>query len=611
MSYTNKILTVDLTKSTYSFEYIEENLQRYFLGGAGLSTKLLYDMLPPYIDPLSEENIVIFGTGPANGTLIPMASKFSIVSKSPLTNTIMKSFCGGRFGSFLKYAGFDFLIIKGKSHKPVCLLIDDDHVFIKNVEDIAYEGAIKTQEILKQRYGEDFEVVSIGPAGMNKVRYACLISEQRAAGTGGIGAVLGSKNLKAIMVRGHNLLKIKNKGKFFDFIKSFEKDINKHPASKVLRTHGTAAGLMNLQYLGALPSKNWLGETFDKAKNISAETIVENYTVKNIACFGCIIPCGHYNILKAQNFNGIKTIGPEYETQFSLGTIVGIDDPEILLYADYLTDELGLGQVHVGTTIAWIMEAFERGIITKKDSDGLDLNFGNKEGFIELLKKIAYRDGIGDILSEGSERASKYFKGSDEFLTTIKGMELHGHSPRVVKTQAIGYAISNRGPTHCEVRPAMEETGMIDGTIKDKGKVAKELSDWTAVCNSIVYCLSAEKLVGLKITDKVVDMINAVTDFYLNYNDIVEIGERINTLERMFNCREGFSSKDDKLPKRITSEPIHSGVSKDKITTEQELGIMKQEYYAARGWDKNGVPTEQTIKKLRLDFCIKDLATII
>ncbi|MCX7760405.1 MAG: aldehyde ferredoxin oxidoreductase family protein [Hydrogenothermaceae bacterium] len=607
MSYTGKILTINLTDRSYTKDSIDEDVYKKFLGGSGISVKLLYELLNPKTNPFSEENVIIFGTGPANGTLIPIASKFSVVSKSPLTNTVMKSFCGGRFGNFLKYAGFDFLIIKGKSAEPVYLLIEDENITVRNAEDIVYEGAIKTQEIIKERHGNDFEVVSVGPAGINKVRYACLISEQRAAGTGGLGAVFGSKNLKAIAVKGSSLIKIKNEKRFFDFIENFQKNIYKHPASKVLKTYGTAAGLMNLQYLGALPTKNWIQESFDGAENISGENIIANFTLKNIACFNCPIPCGHYNILKNEKFKGIKSVGPEYEGQFSLGSIVGIDDPEILLYADYLTDELGLGQVHAGTTIAWAMEAFEKGIITEKDTDGLKLNFGNKFGFIELLKKIAYREGIGDILAEGSEVASRYFKGGDEFLMTVKGMEIHGHSPRVVKTQAIGYAVSNRGPTHCEVRPGMEETGIIDSNIEGKGRIAKELSDWTAVCNSIIYCLSAEKLVGLKITDQVVDMINAITDFDIDIKDVIKIGERINTVERMFNYREGFTAKDDKLPKRITSESIKSGISKGKITTEDDLETMKQECYLARGWDRNGVPTLKTLERLDLDFCIKDL----
>lgn len=598
MSWWGKYLFINLTERKWDAYHVNEVIVRKYLGGNGIGAYLLYKLCKKSVDPLSGENPLIINTGPANGTLVPMASKFCVVSKSPQTDGFTKGFCGGEFGQELKFAGWDGLIIVGSSQEWIHIHIENDKVYLLNAENLRGSLTSVTQQKLKEKLGEDIKTLVIGPAGENLVRYACIISDLRAVGTGGMGAVLGSKKVKAITIRGSKVVRPLNPERLINFVKAFEKSVYEHPGVKNLIKFGTAAGVMHLQYLGALPSYNWQKETFDLAENISGEALREK-VVKDVSCFGCIVPCGKYSVSK-----DTFTVGPEYEGIFAMGTLIGNGNLNELISLDRLTDELGLGQIQTGGVVAWAMECYERGILNREDFDGLDLRFGNTRDVKRLLKKIAFREGIGNILAEGSERASQILGVGGDFLMTVKGMEIAGHSPRAVKTQALGYAVSNRGPVHCDIRPGIEENNIIPfANPKDKGKISKDLAVWTSVVNSIIYCLSAERVVGLKLNEKILEMVNAVMDWELQMEDLYRIGERIYTLERLFNVREGFTREKDALPNRIKKEASERGY----ITTQEELNEMLDEFYEAFGWDKDGKPKKETLIKLSMGELVYDV----
>ncbi|WPM31473.1 aldehyde ferredoxin oxidoreductase family protein [Hydrogenobacter sp. T-2] len=592
MSWFGRYLFIDLTHKRVDVYEVPERVVERYIGGNGIGAYLLYTLMKKGIDPLSEENILIVNTGPANGTLVPMSSKFGVYSKSPQTMGFTKGFCGGEFGHECKFAGWDGIIITGSCDQWTHIHIENQRVYFFDAEYLRGFHTSQAQQELKRRYGEDIKALVIGPAGENLVKYACIISDLRAVGTGGMGAVMGSKRIKAITVRGTKLIEPKNPKRLIDFVKEFEKAVYSHPGVKNLIKYGTSAGVMHLQHLGILPSYNWQKEVFPYAEEVSGERLRER-VIKDVSCPGCIVPCGKYSV--AQN---TFTVGPEYEGIYAMGTIIGNGNLDHLIELDRLTDELGLGQIQTGGVVAWVMECYEKGLLKREDLDGLELYFGNTEAVRELLRKIAFREGIGDLLAEGSEKASRRLGVGGEFVMTVKGMETAGHSPRAVKTQALGYAVANRGPVHCDIRPGLEENNITPlGKWEGKGKVGKDLAVWTSIVNSIIYCLSAERVVGLTLNEKILDMVNALMDWDMSMEELYAVGERVYTLERLFNVREGFSRKDDTLPRRILEEPSEKGYR----TSLQELNAMIKEFYQAFGWDELGIPKKETLIRLSME----------
>ncbi len=592
MSWFGRYLFIDLTHKRVDVYEVPKSIVEKYIGGNGIGAYLLYILTKKGIDPLSEENVLIVNTGPANGTLVPMSSKFGVYSKSPQTMGFTKGFCGGEFGHECKFAGWDGIIITGSCDRWTHIHIENQRVYFFDAEYMRGFHTSQAQQELKRRYGEDIKVLVIGPAGENLVKYACIISDLRAVGTGGMGAVMGSKRIKAITVRGTKLIEPKNPKRLIDFVKEFEKAVYSHPGVKNLIKYGTSAGVMHLQHLGILPSYNWQKEVFPYAEQVSGERLRER-VIKDVSCPGCIVPCGKYSV--AQN---TFTVGPEYEGIYAMGTIIGNGSLEHLIELDRLTDELGLGQIQTGGVVAWVMECYEKGLLKREDLDGLELSFGNTGAVRELLRKIAFREGIGDLLAEGSEKASQRLGVGGEFVMTVKGMEIAGHSPRAVKTQALGYAVANRGPVHCDIRPGFEENNITPlGKWEGKGKVGKDLAVWTSIVNSIIYCLSAERVVGLTLNEKVLDMVNTLMDWDMSMEELYAVGERVYTLERLFNVREGFSRKDDTLPRRILEEPSEKGYR----TSLQELDAMINEFYQAFGWDELGIPKKETLIRLSME----------
>jgi len=591
--YAGKILRVNLTTGTTTVQRLKEDFCRRYLGGNGFGARLLYDELQPGIDPLGPDNVLIFATGPLNGTLIPMASKFSLVSKSPLTSSYMDGFCSGAFGYELKNAGYDILIIEGRSAEKVYLFVDDDSVEIRDAEHLWGKYTSVTQEEIKKDLGDDsVKTLCIGPAGESLVKFACIIADQRAFGSGGLGAVMGSKNLKALAVRGTRLLSVFDPEGVKKLSLGMLEKVEKDRSLTVLSTYGTAVLTEVLQRFGGLPTNNWQKGVFRNSRAISGEKLLDTYVRKNVACFSCLTPCGHYSVVDEGEFAGAYTNGPEFQTLCAFGSLVGNDRLDSIIAMDQLCDEYGLGQNSAGGCIAFAMECFEKGLIDLERTDGLSLSFGNYQATIELLRKITYREGFGDVLAEGVRQASRLLgKETERYAMHVKGMEIACFSPRVLKTQAIGFAVSSRGPLHTEVRTTAECTGVVDRTtVTGKGIIAKELSDWSAIANSLVWCLSAERVIDLRLSPLLIEMIYLVTGMKLDMQELVGIAERIHDVERAFNIREGFTRKDDSLPHRIMNEALNEGPALGAIISEDDLNTMIDEYYAARGWDSLGIP---------------------
>lgn len=616
-----KILHVNLSEEKIWTEPLKEEFARMYLGGNGFAARILYDEVKPKTDPFDPENRLIFFTGPANGTIAPMAAKFGVACKSPGTNTWMDTYCSGSFGYELKYAGYDCLVISGKSKKPVYLFVNDDKVEIRDACKLWGRDTFKTQFMIKNELKDDtIGVACIGVGGENLVRYACIISDQRAAGAGGAGAVMGSKNLKAVAARGTKKVAVPDFNKLVELVQKVVKTFKANPGYKVHGKYGSGAGVLRLQKIGALPTNNWREEVFDAAEEISAEKQHERYVKKNVCCISCFVPCSKYTVVDDPNspYYGAVTVGPEYEGQYGLGTVVGNRSLEALIKADQLSDYYGLGQISAGVCIAFAMECYEKGLISRKETDGLDLRFGNHEALIEMLRKIAYREGLGDILAEGVKAAAEKLgkivgKDLSYYALEAKGMEVAGHSPRSVKSQAIGWAITSKGSTHMDVRPYAEESGEIDRkAVVGKGKLAKDCQDRTAIEDSLIICRFEERVGGLFLTQTHVDIVNLVTEMGIDLKELIRIAERINLLERAFNLREGFRRKDDTIPERFMEEPIPKGLSKGMVTPKQELDIMLDEYYEARGCDKRtGIILPEKLRELGVNDVARDMEKLL
>lgn len=595
--YMGRVLRVDLSSRTAKAEELPVELYKLMLGGNGLAAWLLFKEVPAGADPFGPENKIVFATGPLNGTLVPMASKFCAAYKSPLTGGYMDSFSGSLFGVEMKYAGYDALILEGKSEKPVYVLIADDKVEFRDASHIWGKDSFTAQSLVKAETG-DARVLAIGQAGENLVRYACVIGESRAFGTGGMGAVLGAKGCKALACRGTGTVMVSSPDAVSAFADKMYARISSSLPAEVLSAFGTPVHTMVLDAIGGLPVRNFTAGRLPGAEALSGELLRERFTRKTLACQGCCVPCAMLTEVASGPYAGTRTLGPEFQAITSIGSNLGCADMTSVLRADYLSDYYGVGQISAGNCIAWAMECFEKGILSLKDTGGLDLRFGNSAAAPEMMRRIALREGLGDLLAEGVKRAAmKVGGGAEEFACHIKGMEVSGFEPRSLRSQAAGFAVSNRGPIHNEVRPLSEFFAGADwNNMKEAGRLAKEMSDWTSVANSMVWCLSTERVLDIRISAIAAEMLDCVTGWGWGTGELTLLGERVQALERAFNVREGFGRKDDKLPRRMMSEPV----GKWAAVSPEVMDTILDGYYVARGWDKNGIPTDGTMRRLGL-----------
>lgn len=598
--WTGNLLRVNLTDKTIKKEALCPKDAELYLGARGLATKIIMDEVDPKVDPLSEENKLIFMTGPLTGTFASSGGRYEVVAKAPLTGTIGASNSGGHFGPELKYAGYDGIIFEGRAEKPLYLWIEDDKAELRDASHLWGKNVFETTDMVLEETAEDARVACIGPGGEKKVLFAGVINDKnRAAGRSGLGAVMGSKNLKAVAVKGSKSIKVADPEGFMEACTDARTKLKEHPVTGGgLPTYGTQILINILNQSGALPTRNWRdGGIFEEAEGISGETLTEKYLVRNKGCFGCNIGCGRVTRIPEGKFESFGE-GPEYEAGWALGACCGVGDLEAVSKANFICNELGIDPITTGTTIACAMEMYEKGILTEEEV-GRAIPFGDAEGLVELTRMIGHREGFGDMLAEGSYRmASKY--GCPELSMSVKKQEMPAYDGRGVQGMGLEYATSNRGG--CHVRGYLTSPEILGipeklDPLVTEGKAGwlKTFQDLTAVVDSAGICLFTTFAIGLP---EISSMLRTATGINATDEEILKAGERIWNLERMFNIKAGFTAADDTLPPRLLKEPLQSGPAKGKVV---ELEKMLPEYYEVRGWGVDGVPTAEKLEELSIE----------
>jgi aldehyde:ferredoxin oxidoreductase len=609
-----KILRINLTDQTAKEEELPRAIARDFIGGAGFGIKYLFDEVKAGTDPLGPENKLIFSPGPFSGTTVPCASRMAVTAKSPLTGAVGMALTGGYFPVELKYAGYDVLIIEGKAEKPAYVWIKDGKVQFRSAKKVWGMQTTDCQQIIKNELNDqNVRIACIGPAGENLSKMACIINELRAAGRKGLGAVMGSKNLKAIAIRGNIKVPIADKGK----LKTARGEMTKAmKESEVLYPHfsktGTPMVVDATCAIGIFPTKNFAATGEYAPADKIGEEIQMTRNVGSEHCYGCPVGCSQLKIAKTGAYAGILAEGPEFETFYSFGGETGVDNIDAIIAADRLADELGLDTISAGVTIGFAMELYEKGILSKQDTGGLELNFGNDEAMIRLLRLMAFREGIGDLLADGTKAAAERIgKGSDKYAMHVKGLELPGYDVRGAKAHGLNYATAYTGADHNRGYAFQEIFGIpipyeVDRfAAEGKGKLTIWNQDVrSATCDAAPMCafLLDMAVPGIA-TQNTASLMEAVTGLKLSPEEIKTVGERINNLARAFNVREGFTRDDDTLPERLMIEPLKEGASKGQFISKDDLNQMLDEYYTERGWDiDTGAPRREKLTELGLAY---------
>jgi aldehyde:ferredoxin oxidoreductase len=614
-----KLLLIDLTLGKHKVEVLNFSYAKKYIGGKGLAGRYLFDLLKPGINPLSPENPLIIMTGPLTGTAAPAAAKYCVVTKSPLTGIWLDSHAGGYFGPELKFAGFDGLIILGRASRPTFIYIDSGAVEFRDASGLWGRTTSETDRIIKEELGDEtVKVMCIGPAGEKLAKIAIISSCGRHHGRGGGGAVMGSKNLKAIAVRGSGGVNLAYPDEFFKACEeTIRKDIFEDPNAEFGRTGGTPEIVGWTQEAGCLPTRNYSDGRFEEASKIDVDEVLK-WAVKRRACFQCPIACSRWVKVPSGPYAGTEVEGPEFETLYSLGANCGIDRLDAIAKANLLCDELGLDTISTGVTIAWAMECYERGILSLEDTEGIELKFGNHEALIAVIEKMGRREGIGNILADGVASASKRIgKGSENFAMHVKGLELPGYEPRASPAMGLAYATADRGGCHLRAWPvgveAMGATGSfwmgpplkIDRwSPENKALLVVRMQHQYAAKFSLdvcdFCCWNNERLTKLLWTATGFEEYKDVRAFEL-------AGERIVNLTRVINVLEGVSRKDDTLPVRIFNEPLKSGPGSGRMLRREDFEVMLNDYYKLRGWDEQGRPTAMKLKELQMDEIMAEL----
>ncbi|HID27002.1 MAG TPA: aldehyde ferredoxin oxidoreductase [Methanosarcinales archaeon] len=599
MSYVNKILQVDLTKETTSVREFPKELKQY-IGGRGLGVKLVYDN-GANIDPLSPENIMVFATGPLTGTRAPESGRYCVVSKSPATGTVFDSNSGGTWGSELKFAGFDVVVIKGKAKNPVYLWINDGSAEIKSASEVWGKDVFETTDTLVEEVGDKkAKVACIGLGGEKLANIAAIMNDKaRAAGRGGLGAVMGSKNLKAIVVRGHNRPEIANPDLFDSAVKeSMETIKNNDVTGKGLPSYGTAVLVNIINEAGILPTRNFQTGVFENAYDISGESMAENLLDRKRACWGCIIGCGRGTSIKEGKYKGESGEGPEYETVWSLGAQCGVKDLNAITKANYLCNQYGIDTISAGSICGVVMEMYEKGKITEKEI-GFRANFGDASALVNLVELMCKGSGFGVDMVKGSRLLTEKY-GAPELAMQVKGLELPAYDPRGVQGHGLAYATSNRGGCHLRaymIAPEILGIPMKIDPFATEGKpeMLKTIQDLFAVVDSLILCKFNTFAIG---AEEFTKLLNGALGTQYSVEDIMQIGERIWNLERRYNNREGLTRPEDTLPKRLLEIPMPDGPAKGQVN---RLNEMLDDYYKVRGWNSNGEVTQEKLKELGLE----------
>jgi aldehyde:ferredoxin oxidoreductase len=616
--YMGKILRIDLATGNISEEFPDEDTLKMFLGGAGIATKYLIDETKPGIDPLGPENKLIIMTGPLTGTTSPSTGRYSVVAKSPLTGFWGQANSAGFWGRNLKRSGFDGVIFENISPKPVYLVTNNGKAELRDASHIWGKNTSDATKIIKDELGEKFNIACIGPGGENLVRYAAVMNDcdkpywGRAAGRCGMGAVMGSKKVKALASWGDMKIDVAKPDEYKEEAKQRYDWVNQSLLKMTLEVYGTAAMVDLVNVKGGLPTKNWQTGVFPAVDNINGTAINDTILVDRKPCFACPIACGRLAEIKEGKYKS-KGEGPEYESIGALGTMCGVDDLEAITYAHFICNELGLDTISAGNTIGFAMECFEKGVLTKEDTGGIEFKFGDADLVIDLCNKIAAREGIGDLLAEGTKRMSeKLGKGSEHYAMHVKGLELPAYDSRAAKITGLAYATANRGGDHITgyiegpaflAMPFMivEEADIGDPLqeIPETTKIVKEMEDAFGVFDAIGGC----KFMGMVLTKQDwASLIEKLMGYPYSAEDFARTGERIYNLARVYSIREGCNRADDTLPPRLLKDPLPEGPGAGQVVN---LDPLLDAYYGYRGWDKaTGKPTQEKLNELGLDWAI-------
>ncbi|MCJ7424929.1 aldehyde ferredoxin oxidoreductase family protein [Candidatus Bathyarchaeota archaeon] len=610
--YAGRVLHIDLTTGKTRVEPLNEDHAKKYIGGIGLGMRLWLDHSKAGVDPFSPDNPLILATGPISGTVWPTGGNgHAFVSKSPQSYGVGEAKAHGSFGTELKRAGYDAIILKGKSERPVYVWVDDDAVQLLDASSLMGKSPAETDDAIREELGDYYiRVAAIGVAGEKLARMACIINDKtRACGRTGLGAVMGSKNLKAIAVRGTRDITVAKLDEFMEYVKEFHERM-KGPATQKYRTLGTPENILVHNSLSCMPTRNFNNSRFEGAEKVSGEVLNDKFVAKIIGCSSCAMRCEHMCVVAEGPYKSTMT-RMEYETLWALGPYCGVDRLDAIIKGMELSNYYGIDAISAGVTIGFAMDCYEKGILTQKDLDGLDAKFGNADAMVQLVGKIGKREGVGDLLADGAKYAAdKIGKGSEKLAATIKGVETTGYDLRCLKTAALGFAVSFRGADHNRHGAyAFDVKGKVNRLIAEKGrgKLVRDMEDVYNLIDSFILCKFSRGTYYKELPD-MAKLYTLVTGFEMTPEQLKQAGERIQNVARLFNIREGLGRKDDTLPYKVMHVPIpDEGPSKGALVTQAELDLLLDDYYEARGWTKEGVPTMAKLKELGME----DLAPII
>ncbi len=602
-----KVLWVNLTEGSIKKDTLDLQVARDYIGGRGLGIYFLNKYVNPSCDPLSPENMLVMATGPLTGTGAPTGARYMVMTKSPLTGAVTCSNSGGMFPAEFKRTGLDAIVISGQAEAPVYLWIDQGTAELRRADHLWGKNTHETTDALLVETDARAKVACIGPAGEKGVLFASIINDKhRAAGRSGVGAVMGRKNLKAVVVKGKGRIPLADPDRFkalnMQILDDFKEGIKQTPLG--LTVNGTAGVVVATQNFGVLPTKNWQQGTFDGWEKVQGEVLTQRFLIKNSACYGCPIGCGRKTKVDDPDFAG-EGEGPEYETIYAMGSNCMVDDLAAITKANYICNEQGMDTITMGATIACAMELVDRGYLSE-DQVGRPLKWGDAEALVELTRMTANREGFGDLLADGSYRLADRC-GHPELAPVSKKQEFPGYEPRGAQAMGLAYATSPIGGSHMRGDPAYFELFGVPKPMdphqwEGKAKVTKAYQDLSAIIDSAGLCiffairnLVAEDLGVAPVG--ILEYLNAATGADYTLKELMEAGERIINAERLFLVKAGFSRKDDSLPKRLTQDPMPEGPSKGLVC---HLDKMLDEYYDAQEWTADGIPTAERLKSLGL-----------
>ena len=593
-----QILRVNLTKGTCKKEKLDPKLARAYIGGRGVGTKILYDEIDPKVDPLRPNNKLIMATGPLTGTNASTGGRYMVITKSPLTGAVACSNSGGYIGAEIKFCGYDFLIFEGRAKSPVYLWLNNDKVELRPADKVWGKTTNETEDRLKAETQEEAHVSSIGPAGEKLALTACVMNDKhRAAGRSGVGAVMGSKNLKAVVAKGYQSVKVARPKEFMAACLAVVKKLKDSPVTGGgLPKYGTPILVNVINAHGFLPTRNFQQGQFEGADKVSGETIADTILIKNKGCFACTIACARVSEVKEGKYKGAGE-GPEYESDWALGIATGVSDLGAITKANYLCNELGMDTIEAGVSVATAMELFEKGHIPQSDI-GRPLRFGDGNALVWLIEEMGYRRGFGELVAQGGYRVAEKY-GHPELFMGVKKQAFPAYDGRGAQGMALGYATANRGACHLRGYTISVEVFGIPKKMdpfatEGKAEVSKLFQDVTAFVDSTGICLFTTFGIG---AEDIHPMLEHATGGGYTLDECLKIGERVWNLERLFNLKAGISGKDDTLPPRILHEGIPEGPAKGMVG---KLPEMLPQYYKLRGWDPAGVPSKTKLRELAL-----------